>query len=631
MADKATRAPGIRGLVALGFVVLALGALVAVPAYFGQRVAELQARITDVLEPAARRSSELRLLKARQMARIERYLITGDRTLRQQYNRAIADEDEALDDLRDLARRVDELAEAEQRDCAQNVCAFERVARLSAASTDWRFLNEFMFNPPLDLPVEPRLDPAHRAEVFERFDELQSAARELDLAIEAEVDLARSRMESQLTLQTTITRGLAALAFFATLIVARVAYRYRDLTIERELRRQEAVRARREVDALLEATGDGVLGIDLGGRCISLNRAGELLLGFTQSEILGRDVHDTVFHTRSDATPWPREESELLLAIREGRPLESGPDAVLWSRKRVPFPARWSLRPMVDGLELRGAVLTFTDMTETLKRQGELERAIKQREDVVSIVSHDLRNPLGVALAAAELLIDLPLDEEQRLRQAEIIHRSGKRMQRLIEDLLDVSRIEADALVVRLLREDLQPILEEASDLFRDQAADKGIRLAVLPPEGEAEARIDADRILQALSNLLDNAIRVTPEGGRITLSAREDGDHVVISVTDTGPGVPERLIDTLFDRFSQSEGTDRGAAGLGLTIVRGVAVAHGGDASVSTEEGKGSEFKIRIPKEGPPKPDVDGDESAGDSSPTGPTGESPEEPPTAA
>lgn len=603
MADKSTRAPWARGLWALAFVVFSLAALVAVPAYFGQRIAEIQAGITDVLEPAARWSSELRLIKARQMARVERYLVTGDERLRLEYNGAIEAEEEALDTLRALAREVDALAEQEdegERDCSQDVCAFERVARLSAASTDWRFLNEFMFNPPPGLTLEPRLDPAHRAEVYELFDELQRAARDLDIVIEAEVDRARRRMDEELALQTRLTRMLAGLALFATLIVGRVAYRYRDLTVERELRRQEAVRARREVDALLEATGDGVLGIDLDGRCISLNRAGEQLLGFTQGEILGRDVHTTLFHTHPDGGPWPREESPLIQAITEGRPMESEQGALIWRRKQVPFPARWSLRPMIDGVDLRGAVLTFTDMTETLKRQGELERAIKQREDVVSIVSHDLRNPLGVALAAAELLIDLPLDEEQRRRQAEIIHRSGKRMQRLIEDLLDVSRIEADALVVRLSREELQPILEEAVELFQDQADDKGVRLELLSSAGDTEARIDADRILQALSNLLDNAVRVTPEGGRITLSAREDGDHVIISVADTGPGVPSRLIDTLFDRFSQSEGTDRGAAGLGLTIVRGVAVAHGGEASVATEEGKGSEFMIRLPKEGP-------------------------------
>ncbi|MBT8488545.1 MAG: PAS domain-containing sensor histidine kinase, partial [Gemmatimonadetes bacterium] len=541
------------------------------------------------------------------MARVERYLVSGEEALRLEYNGAIADEEAVLEELRELARQVDELTQdglsgGEERDCAQDVCAVERFRRLSFASTDWRFLNEFMFNPPPEVTLEPRLDPAHRDEVYELYDEVQLAARELDGAIVSEVDRARLRMEDQLTLQTRLTRVLAGLAFFATLIVGRVAYRYRDLTLDRELRRQEAVRARREVDALLEATGDGVLGIDLGGRCISLNRAGEQLVGYTQGEILGRDVHATLFHTRQDGRPWPREESELIRAITEGRSVESPDDALIWRRRGLPFPARWSLRPMVDGVELRGAVLTFTDMTETLKRQEELRRAVKQREDVVSIVSHDLRNPLGVALAAAELLIDLPLDEEQRQRQAEIIHRSGKRMQRLIEDLLDVSRIEAHALVVRLSREELQPILEEAYELFHDQARSKGVRLELRDPQGDTEARIDADRILQALSNLLDNAVRVTPAGGRITLSARDDGEDVVLSVADTGPGVQSALIDTLFDRFSQTAGTDRGAAGLGLTIVRGVADAHGGEATVSTEEGKGSEFILRVPREGPPR-----------------------------
>lgn len=596
----AARLQWSRGLWALGFVVVSLIALVAVPAYFGQRVAEVQDRIAQVLEPAAEESSELRLLKARQMARVERFRVTGDRALRAEYNRAIAEEDATLARLRELARHVDELTAEEPGDCVQNPCAFQRVSRLGVASIDWRFLIEQMFDPPPEMQVEPRLDPAHQARVNALFDELQRGARELDQVIENEVEEARGRMEYLLTLQSRITGGLAALAFLATLIVGRVAYRYRDLTVEREQRRREAVRARREVDALLEATGDGVLGIDLSGKCTSLNRAGEKLLGYTQGEIVGRDVHATLFHTRPDGEPWPRAESELVRAIQDGRPLESEEDAIIWRRKGVSFPARWSLRPMVDGVELRGAVLTFTDMTETLARQEALERAVRQREDVVSIVSHDLRNPLGVALAAAELLIDLPLDEEQRRRQAEIIHRSGKRMQRLIEDLLDVSRIEADALVVRLSREGLQPLLEEARELHHDQAEAKGLTLEVSQPAGSTEARIDADRILQALSNLLDNAIRLTPEGGRVTLAAREDGDDVLLSVSDTGPGVDPELMDTLFHRFAQSEESDRGAAGLGLTIVRGVAVAHGGEVGVSTEPGKGSEFVLRLPKEGP-------------------------------
>jgi signal transduction histidine kinase len=254
---------------------------------------------------------------------------------------------------------------------------------------------------------------------------------------------------------------------------------------------------------------------------------------------------------------------------------------------------------MVDGRELRGGVLTFTDMTEIHEKEKALRVAIRQREDVVSIVSHDLRNPLGVALAAADLLLDLPLDERQRRRQAEIIRRSGERMRNLIEDLLDASRIEAGALVVRPSREELFPILEEARELFGDQARARGIHLSSEGPVGEPTARLDRDRILQALTNLLDNAIRVTPEGGCVQLSTCDDGDDVLVSVADTGPGVPPELIGRLFDRYAKGD-EDGGSSGLGLTIVKGVAVAHGGDVTVSSEQGQGTVFTLRLPKRGP-------------------------------
>jgi signal transduction histidine kinase len=222
---------------------------------------------------------------------------------------------------------------------------------------------------------------------------------------------------------------------------------------------------------------------------------------------------------------------------------------------------------------------------------------------VVSIVSHDLRNPLGVALAAADLLLDLPLQEDQRRRQAEIIRRSGKRMQRLIEDILDVARIEAGALVVRPSREELRPILDEVVELFSDQAESRQIRLTVDVADEEVEARVDRDRITQALANLLDNAIRLTPEGGAVTVSAADvdRGGFVDIKVADTGPGIEAEQIERLFDRFQQGEGRDTGAAGLGLTIVQGVATAHTGEVIVDSEPGAGCVFTLRLPRSGPP------------------------------
>lgn len=582
--------PSGRGLWALGFVAVSLIVLVAVPSYFGRRAAEMQALIVEVLDPASRRSNTLLLLKARQMALVDGFLLTGDRVaFREPYSAAIAEEDSIFAELSDLSRELD----ARSGGPPSRDRVFERVSQLTDESAVWRFENRQVFETgPSDAAI---------ARVRERYRELQRATRDLDEAIAARVVEGRNAMADQRTSQTRITLGLALIALCATLIVGRVGYRYRDLTAERERRRREAERARREIDLLLEATGDGVLGIDLNGRCISLNRAGSELLGYTEREIRGRDVHATLYHSYPDASPCPRESSEVLSALTEGRALDSEDGAVLWRRRAVAFPARWSLRPMIDGTELRGAVLTFTDMTEIHEKEEALRRAIRQREDVVSIVSHDLRNPLGVALAAADLLIDLPLDEGQRRRQAEIIVRSGKRMQNLIEDLLDLARIEAGALVIRPSLEKLAPILEEARRLFTDQADERGISLGVDTAGTDPQARVDRDRIMQALANLLDNAIRLTPEGGQVVLAAVEGPEFVRVTVTDTGPGIAPELLDRLFDRFSQSDGAHHGGAGLGLAIVSGVAVAHGGEASVTSELGSGTSFALVLPKRGPP------------------------------
>lgn len=568
--------PSARGLWALGFVAVALVALVAVPATYGQRVDVVQSRIGDVLEPAARLSSSLRLLKARQFARVEGFLLTGDRGFRAPYIAAIAEEDSVVARLRELARDLD-------------LEVFERLARYTSESTEWNFANQRLF----EAGVEPEADDRVR----EGYLELERSILELDRAIQAQVREGRREVAVARARQTQSSVGLALVALLATLIVGRVAYRYRELTIERERGRREAVRARREVDAVLEATGDGVLGIDLDGLCTSLNRAGSALLGYTEGEITGRNVHETLFHSTRSGEALSRADSQVLTAVAEGRPLDSEDGAVLWRRKRVSFPARWSLRPLIDGLELRGAVLTFTDMTEIHEKEEALHRAVRQREDVVSIVSHDLRNPLGVALAAADLLLDIPLDEDQRRRQLEIVVRSGKRMQALIEDLLDVSRIEAGGFVVRPSSEELGPILEEARALFAEQAAAKAVRLGV---EAEfVEARVDRDRIMQALTNLIENALRVVVEGGWVMLRAEEAGSEVRITVSDDGPGIAAERLPHLFDRFTQGEG--EGVVGLGLTIVRGVATAHGGDVTVQSAVGEGTSFTLVLPKAGPP------------------------------
>jgi signal transduction histidine kinase len=168
-------------------------------------------------------------------------------------------------------------------------------------------------------------------------------------------------------------------------------------------------------------------------------------------------------------------------------------------------------------------------------------------------------------------------------------------MGRLIEDLLDVARIEAGALVVRPSSEEPRPVLLEVQSMFEQQASQAGVSLSV-GSVCDAPIRMDRDRTMQALANLVENAIRVTAEGGSVTLGAKAlDENLVALSVADTGTGLAPEVVQHLFDRFWQGEG--KGGSGLGLAIVRGVAEAHGGEVRVDSELGVGSTFHLVLPR----------------------------------
>ena len=434
-----TRAPW-----ALALVSLALVALAAVPIYVGERVASLQDQITETLQPALESAARLSLYQSRQMARLQSFLLTGDRTIRIRYNAAIAEEDSLYNDLGDLVRVMD-------------LDVRERLARLSSESTRWRFGHLSIF----DEVAGPEAGDALWAQVQGEYEELQGATRELERVIKGEVDQGRRDTQWWRTMQTWIMIGLSILALGSLLVIARVSWRVRRL------------------------------------------------------------------------------------------------------------------------------------VTEAEKRENALHQTVKQRDEVVSIVSHDLRNPLGVVAGAADTLIELPLDHEERERQATIIARSASRMSRLIEDLLDVSRIEAGAFVVRPSAEEAISVLEEVRDMFEVHAEEAQVTLTV-GPVCDVPVRMDHDRIVQALANLVDNALRFTPEGGVVTLSGEVlDQETVSLSVSDTGVGLTQDALDNLFSRFWQAEGDRKGRAGLGLAIVKGVIEAHGGEVRVESDPGVGSTFHL--------------------------------------
>lgn len=225
----------------------------------------------------------------------------------------------------------------------------------------------------------------------------------------------------------------------------------------------------------------------------------------------------------------------------------------------------------------------------------EAEAAIRTRNDVLAIVSHDLRNPLSTITMAAALL-ELPIPEEKRAEQLAIIRRSSETMNRLIGDLLDASAVDAGTLRVERSPLDVVDVLDEARRMLEQQAEKKGLRLTVEVEAGAPEVPADRHRVLQVLTNLVGNAIKFTPEGGWVTMRVAPDTRGVRLSVQDSGPGVPASDLPHIFDRFWHTSRTRRGGAGLGLSIVKGIVEAHGGTIAVENAPGGGATFWFILP-----------------------------------
>lgn len=221
------------------------------------------------------------------------------------------------------------------------------------------------------------------------------------------------------------------------------------------------------------------------------------------------------------------------------------------------------------------------------------------RDQVLGVVSHDLRNPLTVIAMYATALSEMPSPDPDRLRDAlAAIQASTDWMQRMIGDLLDVANIDAGHLALTPEREDPFILVMRVFDLFRGAAAERGITLAVELPEWLPPIFADGDRVVQAVGNLVANAIKFTEPGGRITLGATAGDEEVFLTIEDTGAGISSDQLPRIFDRFWHARKSShvRGS-GLGLAIVRGIVEAHGGHIDVESEVGRGSRFTIALPR----------------------------------
>jgi PAS domain S-box-containing protein len=367
-------------------------------------------------------------------------------------------------------------------------------------------------------------------------------------------------------------------------------------------------RSRDELDLVLAAIPDGITVLDSNARLIYANDAAARATGFASATEMMRAPADDIIRRFQ---MWDETGRRVAPDDLPSRLALSGKrnSKLLRYRLHDGHVDRWVSLEAVPITDERGrverVVNVMRDVTserrvelENVRLVGEAQEALRAREDLLAIVSHDLRNPLGVVLASTALLLksNLPPDKQERARrQVEAIQRAGNRMNRLIRDLLDFASIQAGRLSVSLRPQDVAAMVNEVLEVTEPLAAGKSLRLTsdVAP---DLAIRCDHDRVIQLFSNLVGNAVKFTNEGGAISVRAVPDGDVVRFSVTDTGPGISAEELPHVFDRYYQAQRRNRDGIGLGLSIARGIVEAHGGRIWVESEEGKGSTFFFTLP-----------------------------------
>ena len=352
----------------------------------------------------------------------------------------------------------------------------------------------------------------------------------------------------------------------------------------------------RQSDSILESVGDGIFGIDLEGRVTVINSAASQMLGYRFGELLGRDMHSAVHHTHSDGTAYRLEESPIRRSLTSLDTVRVA-DEVFWRKDGSSFPVEYVARPQIDahtdasglsksGGKAIGVVVAFTDTTE--------RRALdRMKDEFISTVSHELRTPLTSLRAALGLVTGgaLLARPEKMQQMLEIALDNTDRLVRLVNDILDLERISSGKSELQLAMCSVDDLLQRASDLQQAAAAKAGIQINCVASGTRAWA--DADRILQTLTNLISNAIKFSPTGSDVLLSAHAaDENEVILEVTDHGRGIPTDKLDSIFERFQQVDASDSramGGTGLGLAICRSIVTQHGGRIWATSEPGHGT------------------------------------------
>ncbi|HVS20783.1 MAG TPA: ATP-binding protein [Pyrinomonadaceae bacterium] len=383
---------------------------------------------------------------------------------------------------------------------------------------------------------------------------------------------------------------IAALALLIGLVVGLLLGRHATATREPRVHNQEILLSDAGIidfspkllDATINEMREGLLVIDQEMRVVASNRAARSLFANIEDSIGARRL--------TELTRNPAIYDAFLDAVRGKE--RAGVKVETYGSGRRVFDLRVVPLQSANGKGAHGAVGVFFDITR-------LERLELIRQEFLSNVSHELRTPLTSIIALAETLETGAIDDpEHNRRFLTIIQKNAARMHRLIDDILELSAIEAGNVKVKPECVQLYPLVEDVIGSLSAAVAARAVTLHNLAPQ-DAKVFADPHRLVQMLTNLIDNAIKFNREGGTVSVKY-ERGARDQIIVEDTGEGIPAHHLDRLFERFyrvDRARSRELGGTGLGLAIVKHLARAHGGEVTVESHFGEGTQFTIELPR----------------------------------
>lgn len=597
----------------LTLVVLSLAGLAVAPLVLQQRTSYLRDDIRIVGEPGRLLLGELRLGLARELALAQRFTVSRDRSHLFEFQRIAARDDSLLTRLNTTLHDMGPAARSSILGVRETVDHWRQFVTLTETKTPDDVLRQ---------AVQHGMS----------YEALLLATVRVDSAIARAMQSRRVRIESDESLELELAIAFVLVGCVASAAVLVLTLRDRHLRLVLKRRAEEEALLRRLASSLSGAfTVNEVAELTVSA-ALNSSRIGGAYLSRAIDEdlvtIAGRGTCAPVAGTRARMPAWlhdgtnadhPRIYTTEVRPSRESR--TSGVDARR-SGSLLVVPLRHdgdvigtlgvasaggrrqfresSLRFGRALGDLAAVALHRAEALDSERRaRAEAESAVRTRDAVVSIVSHDLRNPLMAILGSADLLLELTDEhghETERTQLATLKHAADS-MNRLIRDLLDVTRLESGPLPVQQSHVNLLDVVDDVVDMFQIVVRARHMTLTREGPQQVPMVVGDRDRLAQALSNLVANAVKFTPDGGQIKIGVEVRADGVYASVRDTGPGIPPEQIPHLFDRFWQASRSDTRGLGLGLAIVKAIVEAHGGAVHVESVMNEGSSFCLRLPR----------------------------------